>query len=87
MPPSTETDQRSRAVLDVPLLRFVGAELVCGEGDFWQIALSPTHDALNAAGAVHGGVISTVLDVAAYLAVLPHLSWQEEAVTVALAVS
>jgi uncharacterized protein (TIGR00369 family) len=42
---------------------------------------------LNAVDALHGGVIATVLDVAAYLAVVPHLSTGEEAITIAFSAS
>jgi len=47
----------------------------------------PGPNALNAVDALHGGVIATVLDVAAYLAVVPHLSSREDAVTIAFAAS
>jgi acyl-coenzyme A thioesterase PaaI-like protein len=40
---------------------------------------------VNAVDALHGGVIATVLDVAAYISVLPHLATDEEAITVAFA--
>jgi uncharacterized protein (TIGR00369 family) len=82
-----EIDRRSRLALETPLLRFLGATIV--DGDEGTIALSiPLNDsALNAVGALHGGVIATALDVAAYLAVVPHLAPEEEAITVAFAAS
>jgi uncharacterized protein (TIGR00369 family) len=47
----------------------------------------PSPNALNAVDALHGGVIATILDVAAYLAVVAHLSATEEATTVAFSAS
>jgi uncharacterized protein (TIGR00369 family) len=82
-----ETDRRSQRALDVPLLRFLRASLVDHVDGFWSIGLTPNPNVLNAVDALHGGVIATVLDVAAYLAVLPHLSSSEEAVTIAFSAS
>ncbi len=68
-------------------MRFLGASLApadahCG---VWRIELRQGPNSLNAVDALHGGVIATVLDVAAYLSVLPHLASDEEAVTIAFA--
>jgi len=83
-----EIDRRSQRALAVPLLRFVGASLLeRAEEGCWSIGLTPSPNALNAVDALHGGVIATVLDVAAYLAVLPHLSRKEEAITIAFSAS
>jgi len=82
-----EIDGRSQRALAVPLLRFLRATLVDGIDGAWSVGITPTANALNAVDALHGGVIATVLDVAAYLAVVPHLSTGEEAVTVAFAAS
>jgi uncharacterized protein (TIGR00369 family) len=72
---------RVQAVLDIPLHRFLGIDL-CRPDDpsagIWFPVDSP---ALNPASMLHGGVIYTVLDVAAYLALLPHLADGENAVT------
>jgi uncharacterized protein (TIGR00369 family) len=76
---------RSERAVAVPLLRFVGASLGDGRDGFWSIDLRPSANALNAVGALHGGVIATVLDVAAYLAVVSQLAAEEEAITVAFA--
>jgi uncharacterized protein (TIGR00369 family) len=48
------------------------------------LRLVVARDNVNAVEALHGGAISTVLDVAAYLALLPELTDDEEAVTHAL---
>jgi uncharacterized protein (TIGR00369 family) len=74
---------RSDRALAVPLLCFLGASLADGPDGFWSIDLRRGANSLNAVDALHGGVIATVLDVAAYLAVLPQLATAEEAVTIA----
>jgi uncharacterized protein (TIGR00369 family) len=82
-----EIDGRCRRALEVPLLRFLQASLVDRVDGCWSIGLTPTANVLNAVDALHGGVIATVLDVAAYLAVVPHLSTGEEAITIAFSAS
>jgi uncharacterized protein (TIGR00369 family) len=82
-----EIDRRSRRALEVPLLRFLEASLVDRVDGCWSIGLTPSANVLNAVDALHGGVIATVLDVAAYLAVVPHLSTEEEAITIAFSAS
>ena len=52
-----------------------------------SITLAPSENALNAVDALHGGVIATLLDVAAYISVASHLADHEEAVTIAFAAS
>jgi uncharacterized protein (TIGR00369 family) len=69
------------------LLRFLGASLIESRGQPATLSIPLNDNALNAVGVLHGGVIATVLDVAAYLAVVPHLAPQEEAVTIAFAAS
>jgi uncharacterized protein (TIGR00369 family) len=51
------------------------------------IALVVGKGSVNAVDFLHGGAISTVLDVAAYLSLLPDLKDDEEAITHALFVS
>lgn len=80
-----EVKRRSDRALAVPLLCFLGASLADGRDGVWSIELQQSANSLNAVDALHGGVIATVLDVAAYLSVLPHLAADEEAVTVAFA--
>ncbi len=78
---------RSDRALAVPLLRFLGASLADGSDGFWSIDVERGANSLNAVDALHGGVVATVLDVAAYLAVLPQLTPAEEAVTIAFSAS
>ena len=83
-----EARVRGERALAVPLLRFLGASLADrGGGHELSITLAPSENALNAVDALHGGVIATLLDVAAYISVASHLADHEEAVTIAFAAS
>ena len=82
-----EVNGRSRRALEVPLLHFLKASLVDRVNGGWSIGFTPSPNVVNAVNALHGGVIATVLDVAAYLAVLPHFSSAEEAITIAFSAS
>jgi uncharacterized protein (TIGR00369 family) len=81
-----EARMRAQRALAVPLLTFLGASLTDVGGGL-SITLAPGANALNAVGALHGGVIATLLDVAAYISVASHLADHEEAVTIAFAAS
>ena len=73
--------QRAAVALSAPLLQFLGISSV-DEGDPTSgLSLMPQGNALNALGAPHAGALSTVLELAAYLALLPQLADGEEAVT------
>ena len=75
------------AVLDVPLVRFLGARAVDPNDPSAGLVLQVGQSAVNAAGALHGGAFAALLDLAAYLAVLPLLGPDEQAVTHAIAAS
>lgn len=79
---SPEACQQAVAkVLEVPLHRFVGLELIeqtPGEAHARVVAGPNT---LNNVGVVHGGIYYALLDAAAYLAVIPLLRSGENAVT------
>ncbi|SDY18233.1 uncharacterized domain 1-containing protein [Modestobacter sp. DSM 44400] len=84
MPSATPRDidpARVQAVLDIPLHRFVGVELLDPAdppaGIWFPVGVS----AQNQVRLLHGGVVTALLDVAAYLALLPHLTADEHAVT------
>jgi uncharacterized protein (TIGR00369 family) len=81
MSSDAETARRLHLALDVPLLQFLGVSAIDARDPAAGIELAQTPKALNAVDALHGGVIATVLDVAAYLALLPQLADDEEAVT------
>jgi uncharacterized protein (TIGR00369 family) len=68
-------------VLDIPLHRFLGVELVDPARPEAGIAFTVLEPAVNNAGVLHGGIITALLDVACYLALLPSLAAEENAVT------
>ena len=72
---------RVQGVLDVPLHRFLGMRLRDPERPQDGLVIPVGDAAINNAGVLHGGVATAVLDVACYLALLPHLSAEENAVT------
>ena len=72
---------RVQIVLDIPLHRLLGMELrdrADPSAGIWFPVVGP---ALNQAALMHAGVVYTLLDVASFLALLPHLSEEEHAVT------
>ena len=87
MPSPTVHAARVQAVLDIPLHKFLGMELrdpADPSAGIWFPVAGP---AQNQAALLHGGVIYTLLDVASFLVLLPHLSDDEHAVTHDLTVS
>ena len=74
-------------VFEVPLIRFLEATPVDPGDPTAGLSFVVTEKTLNAAGALHGGVLGTVLDLAAYLSVLPTLGRGEQAVTHAISAS
>ncbi len=78
---------RAQAVLDIPVNRFFGMRLrdpADPAAGLW-FAVGPA--AQNQAAVLHGGVVTTLLDTACYLALLPYLGEHEHAVTHDLTVS
>jgi uncharacterized protein (TIGR00369 family) len=87
VPSPTVLAARVQAVLDIPLHRFLGMELrdpAEPSAGIWFPVAGP---AQNQAAMLHGGVVYTLLDVASFLALLPHLADDEHAVTHDLTVS
>lgn len=76
-----ETARRMHLAMDVPLLRFLGAVAIDDRDPAAGIELVQSANVLNGVNALHGGVIATVLETAAYLALLPQLADDEDAVT------
>lgn len=72
---------RVRSVLEVPLHRWLGLELADPADPRAGAVLPVGPRALNNAAALHGGLVYALLDVAAYLRLLPELSAGENAVT------
>ena len=87
MPSESMFDARVRAVLGIPLHRFLGMELqdeANPSAGIWFPVAEPT---LNPGGLLHAGVIYTLMDVACFLALIRHLGDDEHAVTHDLTVS
>lgn len=80
-------DDRIAAVLDIPLHRFLGVELLDPGNPAAGIWFPAGEATLNPARLLHGGVIYTLLDVAGFLALMPSLGDGEHAVTHDLSVS
>lgn len=72
---------RVQAVLDIPLHRFVGMELLDPADPPAGIWFPVGPAAQNQVGLLHGGVVTALLDVAGYLALMRHLTDDEHAVT------
>ena len=87
MPSETETAIRVQGILDIPLNRFLGMQLRDPVDPSAGIWFPVGRSAQNQAGVLHGGVVTTLLDTACYLALLPSLSDAEHAVTHDLTVS
>ena len=87
MPSPTVLAPRVQAVLDIPLHRVLGMELRDAADPSAGIWFPVAGPAQNQAAMLHGGVVYTLLDVASFLALLPHLSDDEHAVTHDLTVS
>jgi uncharacterized protein (TIGR00369 family) len=87
MPSDAVLAARVQAVLDIPLHRFLGMQLRDAADPPAGIWFPVDQPAQNQVGVLHGGVIYTLMDVAAFLALLPSLSDEEHAVTHDLTVS
>ena len=89
MPVTSESALAARvqAVLDIPLHRFLGVRLLEPGDPAAGISFPVGEAAQNQAAVLHGGVVTALLDVAGYLALLPHLDDAEHAVTHDLSVS
>jgi acyl-coenzyme A thioesterase PaaI-like protein len=81
------TAQRLKNALSVPLLRFLDVSAVDPQDPRAGVLMAPSPNVMNAVNAPHAGALSTILEIAAYLALLPDLSPEEEAVSHALFVS
>ncbi len=85
--PPHDVEARVRGVLAIPLHRFLRIALLAPGNPSAGIWFPVGDAAQNQAGLLHGGVVTALLDVASYLALLPQLSADEHAVTHDLSVS
>ncbi|WP_205695456.1 PaaI family thioesterase [Conexibacter sp. SYSU D00693] len=76
-----ELAARVQDVLDVELHRLLGLELADPADPAAGLVVAVEGPAVNNVGVLHGGVVSALLDVASYLALLPHLEAGANAVT------
>ena len=74
------------AVLAIPMHRFVGLRLRDPQDLTQGLLLQVTTTSLNQAQLLHGGIVSALLDVAAFVALRPSLLPGEHAVTHAISV-
>ena len=79
-----ELELRAKAAMGLPLQEFLGVRLESMTAGNAEIMLPPTANSINAGGVVHGGIIYSLLDVAAYMAMLPLLNKNQNAVTLDL---
>jgi acyl-coenzyme A thioesterase PaaI-like protein len=81
------TATRLANALGVPLLCFLDVSAVDPRDPRAGVSLTPTANVMNAVEVPHAGAVATILEMAAYLALLSDLSPDEEAVSHALFVS
>ena len=87
MPSDSALEARVKAVLDIPLHRFLGMQLRDAADPSAGVWFPVAEPAQNQVALLHGGVVYTFLDVASYLALIPLLSETEHAVTHDVSVS
>lgn len=79
--PFADMASRVRAILEIPLHRFLGLQLTDVDDPAGGVVLDVTGPSLNQAHLLHGGIVMALLDVASYLALAPSLAAGEHAVT------
>jgi uncharacterized protein (TIGR00369 family) len=70
-----------QGVLDVPMHRWLGLSLADPADPGQGLVLPVGANAVNNAGVLHGGIVAALLDVVAYLRLLPELPDDVNAVT------
>lgn len=78
---SSSPPPRIAAVLDIPLHRFLGVELLDPASPQDGITFTVGDAAINNADVLHGGIVTALLDVACYLSLVGDLGPDENAVT------
>ena len=76
-----ELELRVKAAMGLPLQEFLGIKLENMAAGSSEILLPPTAKSINAGGVIHGGIIYSLLDVSANMAMLPLLKKNQNAVT------
>jgi uncharacterized protein (TIGR00369 family) len=85
--PHEEVLKVAQSALSVPLLRLLQARLIDDDDPRAGTAVTVDEQGLNAVNSLHAGAIATLLEVTAYLALLPDLASDEEAATHAFSAS
>jgi uncharacterized protein (TIGR00369 family) len=83
----TEIRTVAHQTLSVPLLRLLQAKLIDEDDPSVGTVITVDENALNAVGSLHAGAIAMLLEVTAYLSLLPDLARDEEAATHAFSAS
>jgi len=76
-----EHARRLEHVLNLPLHRFLNLKILEHGPGFSTIELEPSPNSANAINVVHGGIIYSVLDFTAFVAMLPMMKDTQNAVT------
>jgi uncharacterized protein (TIGR00369 family) len=80
-PVPADLTARVQGVFAIPLHRFLSIELLDPRDPAAGLVLPVEEPVLNNAGVLHGGIVTALLDVACYLALLPRLADGQNAVT------
>ena len=86
MKPVAITDRRN-VFAQVPFMGLIGARREFSEGGRARLVIDPRADLGNVIGAVHGGVVLTLLDVAMASAAVSVFDFQRTAVTLDMTTS
>lgn len=81
---TSEPMDRRHTFATVPFTRLVGARREFSEGGRARLVLDPRPELENMLGAVHGGVLATLLDVAMASAAVSKVDFTMTAVTLAM---
>lgn len=81
MSASAETVARAQGLLAIPLHRYLGLAFLDPADPSLGVTMTVAPASVNNVDVLHGGLHVALLDVACYLAVLPHLGPAENALT------
>ena len=76
-----EFSRRLKHVEKLPFHRFLEISITRAEPGVGEVILHPSEKTINAGGVVHGGIIYSLLDAAAFLAMLPVIGDHQLGVT------
>ena len=83
-PPTDATAARRQAFAGVPFTRLLGMRREFSEGGRARFVIDARADFHNVIGAMHGGIVATLLDVAMASAAVSRVDFQMTAVTLAM---